>query len=278
MIEWILMAERQTCRPAERETRVTEHDKDGTMIPPVVQPAKIALMLDFDGTLVPYASETRLVPEVDPRLPSLLDRLAKKTGGATAIVSGRGVGEFDRLLGPIQLAISGTHGFEFRATPDSPIEFGLAGKALTRISEDLERLFVLSSAWADRHPGVYIERKSHTIVLQFHEVPEIADSVFEFAFDVCKGMPGFAIQAGRGVAEFKPAVADKARGIDMLMARAPFAGRIPVFIGDDLADEAGFSTVNALGGISIHVGSGESQAAYCLRDTHAVMSFLESIS
>ncbi|PIP00318.1 trehalose-phosphatase [Pleomorphomonas carboxyditropha] len=248
------------------------------MMPPVVQPGKIALMLDFDGTLVPYASETRLIPEVDPRLPGLLERLVQRTGGATAIVSGRGVAEFDKLLGPIQLAISGAHGFEFRAAPNSPIEFGLAGENLNRIVEGLERLFALSSAWAEKHRGVYVERKSLTVVLQFHDALEIADLACQFAFDTCKVMPDFALQAGRGVAEFRPVVADKGCGIGRLMARVPFSGRIPVFIGDDLADEAGFLIVNSLGGISIRVGPGESNAPYRLQDTREVLAFINSIA
>ena len=57
--------------------------------------------------------------------------------------------------------------------------------------------------------------------------------------------------------------------------KAPFAGRIPVFIGDDLTDEKGFAVVNAMQGISIKVGEGSSQAPFRLNDVDAVYSWLE---
>jgi len=41
------------------------------------------------------------------------------------------------------------------------------------------------------------------------------------------------VQQGKMVAELKEAHHDKGRGIAALLATTPFAGRKPVFIGDD---------------------------------------------
>lgn len=246
------------------------------MKPPVVPPGEAALMLDFDGTLVPYASETRLVPIIDPQLPDLLERLAEQTDGATAIVSGRGVGELQKLLGPIRLPMLGTHGFEFRADPNAAIELECGDADAGSVLEGLDRLYALSSDWVTRHPEVSIERKALTVVIHFHDALEMAEPAYQFAKDACKDVPGFAVQAGRGVAEFRPASANKGSAISRLMGSAPFAGRKPVFIGDDLADEAGFSIVNSMGGISIKVGPGESCASFSLTNTREVIAYLRA--
>lgn len=235
-------------------------------------------MLDFDGTLVPYASETRLVPVIDPRLPDLLERLGKHTNGATAIVSGRGVNELQSLLGPLHLPILGTHGFEFRANPGAAIELESAETGARDVIEGLDQLYARSSTWAKRYPGVSVERKALTLVVHFHDAPEMADLAYRFARETCNDIPGFALQAGRGVAEFRPANVDKGSAIKRLMGKPPFSGRKPIFIGDDLADEAGFSVVNSLGGISIKVGPGQSNAHFSLPSSQQVLAYLEAIS
>ena len=78
--------------------------------------------------------------------------------------------------------------------------------------------------------------------------------------------------------ELRPAGDDKGTAIRRFMARAPFAGRMPVFVGDDLTDEAGFEVVNALGGISVLVGDrAGTQATYRLADPAAVLAWLDSL-
>ena len=80
---------------------------------------------------------------------------------------------------------------------------------------------------------------------------------------------------GKMVAEFKPAGINKGLALAELVARSPFAGRRPVFIGDDVTDEAGFMAVNELGGLSIRVGKvATTEARYSLADVAAVHCWL----
>ena len=59
------------------------------------------------------------------------------------------------------------------------------------------------------------------------------------------------------------------------MVEPPFAGRRPVFAGDDVTDEAGFATINRMGGISIRIGDGSPTAAtLALQDVRAVQTWL----
>jgi trehalose 6-phosphate phosphatase len=54
--------------------------------------------------------------------------------------------------------------------------------------------------------------------------------------------------------EVKRQGVNKGEGVRALMAQAPFRGRMPVFIGDDVTDEAAFAALPALGGKGFSVG------------------------
>jgi trehalose 6-phosphate phosphatase len=74
--------------------------------------------------------------------------------------------------------------------------------------------------------------------------------------------------------EVRPEGRDKGTAIDDFMAEAPFAGRVPVFVGDDLTDEHGFAAVERLGGWTVKVGPGRTAARFRLADPAAVRQWL----
>jgi trehalose 6-phosphate phosphatase len=77
------------------------------------------------------------------------------------------------------------------------------------------------------------------------------------------------------VYELKPPGSDKGRAIAAFLDEPPFAGRPPVFAGDDVTDEAGFATINQRGGVSIRIGDGRpTAAAYGCRSVAALQSWL----
>src|SRR5690606_19004434 len=70
-----------------------------------------------------------------------------------------------------------------------------------------------------------------------------------------KAGPGWTLQPGKMVFEIRPSRASKGDAVASCLEQAPFAGRLPIAIGDDLTDESMFALANARGGQSIRVGS-----------------------
>jgi trehalose 6-phosphate phosphatase len=84
------------------------------------------------------------------------------------------------------------------------------------------------------------------------------------------------MQGGKMIWELKPSGRDKGKSIAEFNDEPPFAGRTPVFIGDDVTDETAFKAVNELEGITIKVGPGATSSRYRLVNDEAVRSWLEA--
>jgi trehalose 6-phosphate phosphatase len=69
----------------------------------------------------------------------------------------------------------------------------------------------------------------------------------------------------------------KDHALEAFMREAPFAGRIPAFLGDDHTDEDGFAYVNSVGGWSVHIGTGQTCARHSLPDPMAVWRLLRAL-
>jgi trehalose 6-phosphate phosphatase len=82
------------------------------------------------------------------------------------------------------------------------------------------------------------------------------------------------LQPGKSILEIKPDGSDKGTAILEYMTEAPFAGRRPVFVGDDLTDEYGFAAVTGARGWAVKVGRGPTSAHFRLRDVSAVRAWL----
>lgn len=228
-----------------------------------------ALFLDVDGTLIDLA-EHPLAVRVEPALIEVLGRLQRLAQGAVALVSGRSVADLDRLFTPLHLAIAGQHGAELRhATGEIALErAGLAAGAAARTT---------LAALAARHPGLYFEDKGVALAMHFRRVPHLEPLVKRALGEVARRSDDeFLLQDGKMVWELVPHGKNKGGAIAEFMGEAPFAGRTPVFIGDDVTDEHGFALVQELQGHAIKVGAGTSAAWHRLAGARQVRSWLRS--
>jgi len=232
--------------------------------PPLLDDA-CALFVDVDGTLLEFEVHPDLVGLPTGAL-EIIGRLSDRLGGALALVSGRPLAELDRLFAPRQFPAAGLHGQEFRGVPAAqPIR---TGDALTALRREAALL-------AERHPGVLVEDKGANLALHWRAAPHWAAPVAALAETHLPLLPGYRLQPGDHVLELVPADVDKGRAVHALMSEAPFEGRVPVFVGDDLTDEFGFAAANATGGWSVQVGTREpTQAQYRLDRPAAVHAWL----
>lgn len=232
-----------------------------------------ALFLDFDGTIVDFAPRSDAI-RPDPGLVATLGRAAEALGRALAVVTGRPIGEIDHWLDASVVAVAGIHGAERRGADGRlvPPAAGLAPPS----SGEVERARARLAAVAAANDGVVFEDKGSCFALHFRDAPDRGD--------VCAAAvhglesPSFEVLLGSSVAELRPRGIHKGAAIAAFMAEAPFAGRTPVFVGDDLTDEDGFRTVNEMGGVSVLAGPPRpTRARHRLADVGAVVAWLRGI-
>jgi trehalose 6-phosphate phosphatase len=206
----------------------------------------IALLLDVDGTLIDIGPSPNEVHVADDLRDSLA-RLSRATGGALALVSGRPIVDLDALFAPLKLPAIGGHGAELR------VRGGEAIRSVAPLPQDLRRH--LAEA-ATPGSGIIVEDKGYSLALHYRQAPQQEDRLRRH---IAVGRAAFPAEAtevlpGKAMLEVKRPNVSKGDGVRELMSHPPFAGRMPVFIGDDVTDESVFAVLAQLGGKGFSVG------------------------
>lgn len=204
-----------------------------------------ALLLDVDGTLLDFAP-TPMAVVVPPGLCDTLRSLKHRLGGALGMISGRPVEQVAALFGDVPYAIAGEHGGAMRQAPGEPVE----RPPLPTVPADW---LVQAEQLAKDHPGALLEHKSHGFALHYRNAPEAGPALHDDLIAMVAGVAGFDLMPAHMTWEVRPHGADKGTALTALMQRAPFAGRFPIFIGDDVTDEDAVRAARAMGGVGIMV-------------------------
>lgn len=220
----------------------------------LVSGAGSSLFLDVDGTLLDIAPAPDLVV-VPAELVPTLSRLSSLLGGALALVSGRPIAQLDRLFAPLQLPAAGEHGAEIRLAADQAV---IAGPPLSALERLVGRLTEATASI----PGVRIEPKRAGVVVHYRQAPEQA-ALLRGLVDaaVADHVADVQVLPGKMVLEVKERAYSKGQAVIALMQRSPFAGRRPLFLGDDASDRDGFAAARRFGGCGVAVGPDHAEAA-----------------
>jgi trehalose 6-phosphate phosphatase len=228
------------------------------------------LFLDVDGTLLELAASPGAVV-VEPGLLPLLARLRGAAAGALALVSGRTIADLDRLFGELALPLAGLHGCERR---DARGGLHIAEVAHEQLAEVRAGL----NAMVARHPGLMLEDKGAGLALHFQGARELEHQLrAAVALLAAPLIPEFTVLDGHAVIEIKPAVHSKDSAVTAFMHEPPFAGRTPIFIGDDQTDYGGFAAVRRFQGLAIAVGP-RVKSDWWLPGPGAVWHWLEQLA
>lgn len=203
-----------------------------------------ALFLDIDGTLLDIAPTPEAVV-IPADLPATLEAASAWLGGALAVVSGRPLASIDHLLSPLKLPCAAEHGAVLRL-PDGALRQAAPGPLPDHWSD---RVRAAVADW----PGVLIDAKPHGLALHYRLAPERENDVRTLLSTLIAEETDFEILPAKMAFELRHRGMHKGAAVRDFMARSPFEGRRPVFVGDDVTDEDGFAAARDYGGLGLHV-------------------------
>ena len=201
---------------------------------------------DFDGTLAPIVSDPADARPL-PRAADALASLADLPATSVALVSGRALAVLRELSGaPATVLLVGSHGAEFDAGFDHPVDEALLG----RITAELRTIA------ADR-PGVTVETKPASVALHVRNAsPTDGQAALDAAWAASPPWQAHVTE-GKSVVEFAVVATDKGEAIDVLRDRT--GATAVVFFGDDVTDEKAFRRLRETD-VGVKVGPGETLA------------------
>lgn len=231
---------------------------------------RFAIFTDFDGTLVELADTPDSIT-VPQELGNEIVEAAQLVDGALAVISGRELSDLERYL-PDGIAAAGGHGTERRRSDGSRVTAD-AGHQETaaKIASPLQ-------AFVDQHTGLLLELKNTSVALHYRQAPNLLEECRAAMASALVAAPDFEILDGKMVVEARPASTGKAEAIRAFMLEEPFAGRVPVFLGDDVTDEDGFRAAQEMGGVGIKIGDGKTTARIRTPDVESARAIIVGLA
>lgn len=237
---------------------------------------RVALFLDYDGTLTPIEQRPELA-KLSPDMRETLSRLADRC--PTVIVSGRGRDDVSGLVGLENLIYAGDHGFD------------ISGPGETRIHHEVGADLVPDVACAAGElrrrladvPGVLVEEKRFTVAVHYRLVAqELLGRVERDVDGVLESHPHLVCARGKKVLEVKPQLDwDKGKAVLWLLTALGLDGPevLPIYVGDDRTDEDAFAALRGRGlGVLVTATPRPTLADYSLQDPEEVRGFLATLA
>ena len=241
------------------------------------------LFLDIDGTLADFTLNPK--DSVIPTSTLTLLQKIQTHGMKIAAVTGRSLAEARLMLSPLTLPIAATHGLEIAFDDDS------ISNDENIVSIDTMELATIRQAIIQScrpYNNLIIEKKPYSVALHFRQAPDLGDMAYTIMTETLKTHNNWSLKSGKYVWEVVPKGVSKGSAILTLLEKIQRPNPLcPIFIGDDITDEAGFVAVQGdsksladdsqlIKGMGIKVGCEPTSANYYVHDTHEVTVLLDS--
>ena len=234
---------------------------------------RLALLLDYDGTLVPFARTPDLAAP-DAALRELLRRLCARPATQVHVVSGRKREALERWFGALPLGLHAEHGYWSR------LPGGAWVAADVGPTDWREPVLGILSDFAERTPGSLVEQKTAGFAWHYRAAdPEFgAAQARELVLHLATFLMNVPVEVLQGdmVVEVRPHGVHKGRAVQAVLAHAA-PGTLLLAIGDDRTDEDTFAALPE-GAIAVHVGPAPSRAPLRIRDVGAARALLSAIA
>lgn len=230
------------------------------------------LLLDYDGTLAPFARHPTLARPT-PELIEVLRALSGDEKTKVILISGRGMAELESWFGDLGVGLVAEHGVWIR-------EKGRSWEILKPLKSDWKpRIFPLLQRYSDRLPGSFVEEKEFSLAWHYRmSDPEMASSL---AKELVEGLVSFTanidlqVVRGKKVVEVRNAGVDKGNAGLYLLKKYDFD--FVLAVGDDWTDEDLFKALPEKAH-SIRVGLGKSYARHSLHKHEEVLRLLQELA
>jgi trehalose 6-phosphate phosphatase len=236
-------------------------------VAPRLQAARhIALLLDFDGTIVPIQPRPEMVRLSLPTR-RLIGRLVRHPRITVCVISGRRLADVRRRAQVPGVRYVGLHGWEWDGTAPA-----FSQDRVFRDSKQvlIERLGQLA--------GIHMEDKGISLAVHYRGAAarsvRLARAILQRTLKSVG--PRIQVLKGKKVWEVLPTeVQGKGRAVRLLLGKLP-RGTLPIYIGDDTTDESAFAGLRH--GITVRVGKHRSsKALFYLRNPDEVIVFLRRV-
>jgi trehalose 6-phosphate synthase/phosphatase len=256
----------------EMEEKALTYEMQRKLVNDFRESDKALLLLDYDGTLVPFS------PRPEDAMPGtkllrLLENFTKNPRNEVVLISGRDKDTLERWFGSLNVGLVAEHGVWIREKGGGWETIG------TLTNEWKKEVYSILESWVDRTPGSFIEEKEFSLVWHYRRAnPELGElRARELINNLSNITANLNLQVleGSKVVEVKNAGINKGRTALRYLSKEEW--NFILALGDDWTDEDTFKVLPPTAW-SIKVGFGASAARFSLSSPSKVTSLLRKMA